>query len=65
MPTAFDDFSELANRDYADVSTEAADNSIFLETIMRECGFKPYYNEWWHFSDTNGYPVYDETNLAG
>lgn len=65
MPTAFDDFSKLANRDYADVSQEAADNSIFLETIMRECGFKPYYNEWWHFSDTDSYPVYDETNLAG
>lgn len=62
MPTVFDEFSKLADRDYSDVSQEAADNSIFLETIMRECGFKPYYNEWWHFSDTYGYPVYDETN---
>ena len=65
MPTSFDEFSKLADRDYSDVSQEAADNSILLETVMRECGFKPYYNEWWHFSDTDSYPVYDETNLAG
>ena len=65
MPTIFDEFSKLADRDYSDVSQEAADNSILLETVMRECGFKPYYNEWWHFSDTDSYPVYYETNLAG
>ena len=57
MPTKFDDFSSLADRDYSDVPEEAAQNAIFLETVMTDCGFKPYSGEWWHFSDTDAYPV--------
>jgi len=59
MPTEFDDFSLLADRDYSDVPEEAAQNAILLETIMTECGFKPYSGEWWHFSDVDTYPVED------
>jgi len=25
--------------------------------VMRVCGFEPYKNEWWHFSDKTVYPV--------
>ena len=57
MPTDFDDFSLLADRDYSDVPGEAAQNALLLETIMADCGFKPYKGEWWHFSDTDVYPV--------
>jgi D-alanyl-D-alanine dipeptidase len=28
-----------------------------LEQLMKEHGFKPYSGEWWHFSDTQSYPV--------
>lgn len=57
MPTGFDDFSEMADRDYSDCAQEAADNALFLEQLMIRYGFKPYAGEWWHFSDTNTYPV--------
>ena len=55
MPTAFDDFSGAADRDYSDVSAEAANNARMLEEIMESCGFSGYYGEWWHFNDTVKY----------
>ena len=57
MPTGFDDFSKRADRDYSDCSSEAAENVRLLEETMKKHGFKPYSGEWWHFSDTESYPV--------
>ncbi len=57
MPTEFDDFSKAADLDFSDLPKEAADNATFLQTVMKTCGFRPYSAEWWHFSDTNTYPV--------
>ena len=57
MPTAFDDFSALADRNYSDCDPEAAQNAQLLEDIMEKHGFKPYKAEWWHFTDTDTYPV--------
>lgn len=62
MPTGFDDFTKLADRDYSDCSQEAAANALFLEELMIAQGFKPYFGEWWHFSDCQSYPV-EETFL--
>ena len=55
MPTEFDDFSALANRSYNDCDPDAASNAILLENLMKKHGFEPYYNEWWHYSDTTSY----------
>lgn len=60
MPTGFDDFSTLADRDYSDCPEEARKNAEFLEELMEAMGFKPYFGEWWHFSDTTDYPVEKE-----
>jgi len=60
MPTGFDDFTALADRDYSDCSEAAAGNARVLEEVMKRHGFKPYSAEWWHFSDLDEYPV-DET----
>lgn len=57
MPTGFDDFTDKADRDYSDVEKERAELAIMLEDIMKECGFKPYSGEWWHFSDSESYDV--------
>ena len=57
MPTVFDDFSPLADRDYSDCPQEAAENAKLLEQLMLRHGFKPYSGEWWHFTDTQAYPV--------
>ena len=60
MPTGFDDFSPLADRDYGDVPEDAAAHAQLLEDVMSDCGFKPYSGEWWHFSDTDSYPVEED-----
>ena len=57
MPTDFDDFTAMADRDYSDASEEAAANAQLLEETMAAAGFKPYSAEWWHYSDTEPYPV--------
>lgn len=57
MPTGFDDFSLLANRDYSDCTAVAAENARFLEQCMYRNGFTGYFGEWWHFTDCDGYPV--------
>lgn len=55
MPSGFDEFSALADRDYSDVSDAARANVELLESVMEECGFTGYAKEWWHFSDTDTY----------
>lgn len=60
MPTGFDDFSTMADRDYSDCTAEVANNARLLETIMEENGFKPYFGEWWHYADTVSYDVEQE-----
>lgn len=57
MPTDFDDFTHLADRDYSDVEEQAADNARLLQQTMEKYGFEGYYNEWWHFTDEEEYPV--------
>lgn len=57
MPTGFDDFTVLADRDYSDCSATAAQNATMLQELMEANGFEGYEKEWWHFSDVNDYPV--------
>ena len=60
MPTGFDDFSGKADRNYSDATPEAAANAKLLEDTMQKYGFQGYYGEWWHFNDTDSYPVEKE-----
>ena len=62
MPTGFDDFSAKADRNYADCIESAAAHAQMLEILMEKHGFSGYFQEWWHFSDTDSYPV--EENFA-
>lgn len=57
MPTGFDDFSALADRNYSDCTETAAANARLLQETMEKYGFSSYFGEWWHFSDTQSYPV--------
>lgn len=57
MPSGFDDFSELADRDYSDCTPEAAANAMLLQQIMEKYGFTGYRGEWWHYMDDDDYPV--------
>jgi len=49
MPTAFDDFTERAHRNYSGASTQAKKNRQLLEDAMKKYGFIPLATEWWHF----------------
>jgi zinc D-Ala-D-Ala dipeptidase len=51
MPTAFDDFTEKAHRDYAQLPAEILKNRVFLEQAMSRHGFTGLPTEWWHFDD--------------
>lgn len=57
MPSGFDEFSALGDREYSDCSAKATENSKLLESIMTKCGFKGYSKEWWHYNDTDTYPI--------
>lgn len=57
MPTEYDNFTKLADRDYNDCDEPVAANARLLEQTMEQCGFAPYEEEWWHFTDTVDYPV--------
>ena len=57
MPPGCDDFSAKADRHYAYCSEAAANNAQILEILMEKHGFTGYFGEWWHFSDTDSYPV--------
>ena len=64
MPTGFDAFSPKADRDYTDCTDEARNNAMILELIMEKHGFSGYSGEWWHYSDTTGYPVEERFDPA-
>lgn len=57
MPSEVDTFSPLADRDYSDVSDNAANNAMILQNAMIEAGFKTNSKEWWHYYDSVSYPV--------
>ncbi len=60
MPCEFDDFSNRANRDYSDATPAAAHHATIMEQAMDAAGFRPYFDEWWHFVDRETYdPDYE------
>lgn len=61
MPSAYDEFTERAHRDYAGGTSEESANRKMLEEAMEKEGFKGLTTEWWHFDFQNAkaYPVLD------
>ena len=49
MPTAYDDFSVRAHRDYDALPAHVIANRGVLERMMVKAGFVPLPTEWWHF----------------
>ncbi len=63
MPSAFDDFSKKAHRDYAAMNALEARNCKLLELIMVKHGFEPLPTEWWHFDDED-WQSYDLLDIS-
>lgn len=59
MPSDFDEFSALADRDYTDAVKAAGEHALLLENAMKAAGFLPYEAEWWHYSDSDLYGYED------
>jgi len=61
MPSAYDEFSERAHRDYLGGTKEETKNRKLLEDEMQKKGFVGLRTEWWHFDfkDAKKYPVLD------
>lgn len=53
MPTGFDDFTEKASRNYANVSEEAKKHVDILTNVMVKNGFTTISTEWWHYNDSD------------
>jgi D-alanyl-D-alanine dipeptidase len=49
MPTDYDDFTEKAAHDYADLPEEAIRNRDLLREVMEGHGFAALETEWWHY----------------
>lgn len=61
MPSAYDEFSERAHRDYSGGDAQARKNRGLLEKAMLTEGFIGLATEWWHFDDADAknYPLLD------
>jgi D-alanyl-D-alanine dipeptidase len=49
MPTPYDDFTQRARQDFADLPVEVIANRATLCDAMMRHGFQPLPSEWWHF----------------
>lgn len=53
MGTRFDCMDRTANIHYSHLSKDQQANRALLKNLMNQYGFKPYFNEWWHFTLRN------------
>ena len=60
MPSGFDDFTDKGDRNYENVSLEAAAHMNLLDQALLSNGMEQYIHEWWHYDDIVKY-TYDET----
>ncbi len=51
MPTAFDDFSEMAGLGCEKIPDNLRKNAEYMREVMESCGFRAEPAEWWHFYD--------------
>ena len=63
MPTGFDDFRQVAGRDYEDLPKAKKKNRAILRQAMEQSGFRSIRTEWWHYDGANPplYPVVPDT----
>ncbi len=61
MPSAYDEFTERAHRNYAGGTDIERKNRQILQDAMEKEGFVGLKSEWWHFDDKDAksYPVLD------
>ena len=53
MGSPYDFFGKISNLDYQDLNAKQDTNRELLQRIMIKYGFRPYAQEWWHFTLNN------------
>ncbi|QNM86959.1 M15 family metallopeptidase [Polaribacter pectinis] len=53
MGSPYDFFGEQSHPYFSDISKKQKENRFYLRKIMLANGFRPYDNEWWHFTLNN------------
>ena len=53
MGSPFDFFGAESHPHYQKIGVEHKKNRYLLRKVMIENGFRPYKNEWWHFTFRN------------
>lgn len=53
MGSPYDFFGVQSHPFYKNITAKQKQNRLYLRKIMLENGFKPYDNEWWHFTLKN------------
>jgi zinc D-Ala-D-Ala dipeptidase len=66
MGTEFDEFTEAAHHDYADLADEIIANRRRLRTYMEAAGFVIHAPEWWHYNlpEPKLYPLIGDGEAA-
>lgn len=49
----FDFFGPVSHQDAKDISNTQMENRLKLKKVMMKYGFRPYHEEWWHFTLNN------------
>ncbi|HEX4373557.1 MAG TPA: M15 family metallopeptidase [Puia sp.] len=63
MPTGFDNFTDSAHHDFANLPNEILTNRKLLKETMKKYGFVEFPTEWWHYSLPNP-EKYEVLNLS-
>ncbi len=53
MGSSFDFFGRKSHHSYKDITDKQKENRVLLKSIMEKYGFKPYSEEWWHYTLAN------------
>jgi D-alanyl-D-alanine dipeptidase len=53
MGSAYDFFGEKSHPYYKNITEKQKGNRMLLRRLMLKNNFKPYENEWWHFTLKN------------
>ena len=53
MGSPYDFFGKISNLDYQDLNAKQRSNRELIQRIMIKYGFRPYAQEWWHFTLNN------------
>jgi len=53
MGSPFDFFGDISHITYQDLTEQQKQNRQLLREVMSKFGFRPYKNEWWHFTLRN------------